>query len=82
MRALAWMFTIIAFFGGLGLYVDSAFVHADLIGMTLIAASALLCPMLWSGDGAVLGLLGLSGRQRLAGCLALAIAVPVVVFFP
>lgn len=75
MAILAWIISIATFLGGLAVQADMARPLADTIAPGLFAASFLACPVLWKMPP--LDDL-LDGRQRAMACVALLLALPLV----
>lgn len=75
MALLAWIISITAFLGGFAARMDLPLVRAETVSTGLFAISALACPLLWEArfTSALL-----NGRQRVAACLALVLALPLV----
>ena len=75
MGMLAWIICITTFLGGLAAQTDMARMPGEIVSMGLFVASFLACPVLWKfpplSDM-------LTGKQRAAGCLALLLALPLV----
>ncbi len=75
MTALSWILCIATFLGGLAAQTDLARALAGPIASGLFLASFLACPLFWkSAPFADL----LDGRQRLMACVALLLALPLV----
>lgn len=79
MAILAWIISIATFLGGLAAQADMARPLAETIAPGLFAASFLACPVLWKMPplDELLDEL-LDGRQRAMACLALLLALPLV----
>jgi hypothetical protein len=75
MALLAWIISIGTFLGGLAVRADMRVPPADIIAGGLFTASVLSCPLIWENwmTSALL-----SGKERLMGCLALLLALPMV----
>jgi len=78
MAALAWIFSIGSFLGGLALWQDLPSPLAQHLTALLMAASLLCCPLPWRHP-VMAGFL--TGRMRLMACLAMLMALPLL-FFP
>lgn len=75
MPLIAWIISIGAFLGALGLRADMAFVHADALGLGLFMASILACPFFWNN---ALARGFMTGRMRVMAGLALVLALPLL----
>lgn len=75
MAILAWIISIATFLGGLAVQADMSRHLAETIAPGLFAASFLACPVLWKMPP--LDDL-LDGRQRAMACVALLLALPLV----
>lgn len=75
MGALAWIVCIATFLGGVSAQNDLPRALGDILSNGLFAASFLACPVLWKFPP--LSDL-LTGKQRAAACLALLLALPLV----
>ncbi|MGE4411053.1 MAG: hypothetical protein AB7D33_10840 [Sphingobium sp.] len=75
MAALSWIICIATFLGGLAARSDFARPIAEPIAFGLLLASFLSCPLLWKMPP--LSEL-LNGRQRMMACLALLLALPLI----
>lgn len=75
MAILAWIISIATFLGGLAVQADMSRALSDTIAPGLFTASFLACPVLWKMPP--LDEL-LDGRQRAMACLALLLALPLV----
>ena len=75
MSALAWIVCVATFLGGLAAQTDFARALAEPLSNGLFAASFFACPFLWKmpplSDM-------LSGKQRAAACIALLLALPLL----
>lgn len=75
MTALNWIICIAAFLGGLAAQTDLARALSGPIANGLFLASFLACPLLWKFPP-LCDLL--DGKQRMMACLALVLALPLV----
>lgn len=75
MTALGWIICITTFLGGLAAQTDLARPLSEPIANGLFVAAFLSCPLLWKFPP--LDDL-LDDRQRMMGCLALLLALPLV----
>ena len=75
MALLAWIISIAAFLGGFAAQTDLSPVHAETISAGLFVISALTCPFIWESR---IASAMLDTRQRVAACLALVLALPLV----
>ncbi len=75
MGALAWIICIACFLGGLSVETDLPRALAETLSGGLFAASFLACPLLWKFPP-LCDLL--TGKQRAMACLALLLALPLV----
>lgn len=72
MTILAWIAALGSFLGGLGLYGQPAWAS---VANGLFCASILCCPLIWESD---MARDFMPGKQRLMACLALLLALPLV----
>lgn len=75
MAALGWIICIASFLGGLAAQADLVRPFSEIIANGLFAASFLACPVLWKFPP-LCDLL--DGKQRMMACLALLLALPLV----
>ncbi len=76
---LAWIICISTFLGGLAAQMDLPRMLGDTISTGLFVASFFSCPALWR----LYPLTDfLSGKQRAAACIALMLALPLVLVGP
>ncbi len=77
MAALAWIFSIGSFLGGLALWQDLHSSLARNLTLLLMIASLLCCPLPWRHP--VMAEF-LTGRMRAMACLAMLVALPLLLF--
>jgi hypothetical protein len=75
MALLAWIISIGTFLGGLAVQADMRVPPSGIIAGGLFVASVLSCPILWENWVASAML---SGKERMMGCVALMLALPLV----
>lgn len=77
MAIVGWIVSMCALLGGLALRQDLPFVHADEIASGLLFAAFLTFPPFWSGKP-----MGIGAKPRVVLCLAMALAIPVILLRP
>ncbi|MEO8722067.1 MAG: hypothetical protein ABI395_00875 [Sphingobium sp.] len=75
MTALAWIISALSFMGGLAIQSDMHGVTADLLAKGLFAGAVLSCPLIWESW---LARQLLSGKERVMGCVALVLSLPII----
>lgn len=73
MAIIGWIMSFAALFGGLALQQDQPFAHAHEIANGLFLGAFLACPALWQEKP-----FGVSGKSRFVLCLAMVLALPLV----
>lgn len=77
MAIVGWIISTLALLGGLALWQQPLFVHADQVAMMLLGLALLSFPPFWMDAP-----FGLSRKPRLAAGLALILSLPLVLLRP
>lgn len=77
MALVGWIVCVVALLGGLALQQDMPFAHADIIAQGLLLAAFIACPAFWADAP-----FGITAKPRVAACIAMALAVPLVLMQP
>jgi hypothetical protein len=77
MAIIGWIVSIATLLAGLALWQEPLFLHAEGVAGVLLAAAVFSFPPFWADAP-----LGLSARPRIACCLALVLALPLVLLRP
>ncbi|MPT48692.1 MAG: hypothetical protein E2598_09775 [Sphingobium sp.] len=75
MAAISWIICVCAFLAALACHQDMPSLMGWHLSLGLMIASLLCCPILWRGP--VMSNV-LTGKQRFMGCVALILALPLV----
>lgn len=77
MAIIGWVISVMALLGGIALWQQPPFIHADRVAMLLLGMSLLSFPPFWTDAP-----LGLSRKPRVTACLALILSLPLVLLRP
>ncbi|WP_336961873.1 hypothetical protein [Sphingobium aquiterrae] len=77
MAIIGWIVSVMTLLGGLALWQQPLFAHADRVAMMLFGMALLSFPPFWTDAP-----LGLSRKPRIAACLALLLSLPLVLLRP
>ncbi len=77
MALVGWIVCVVALLGGLALQQDMPFAHADIIAQGLLFAAFIACPAFWADAP-----FGITAKPRVAACIAMALAVPLILMRP
>ena len=77
MAFIGWIISVSALLGGLALRQDMPIPHSAQISDGLLLAAFLTCPSFWADAP-----FGITAKPRIMACVAMALALPVILLRP